>query len=120
MFTMACIMLLCAYFQGSLPRFCLEKRNEKEKNAEELYNTQTWIDFFFPYTHRLCGCVQQWVFFVLFVSDILSSLGTKTFDISTNRTMIKSKAHEQKRNAYIKSSRKWCMTQRGTKWSSVQ
>jgi len=34
MFTMACIMLLCAYFQGSLPRFCLEKRNEKEKTPE--------------------------------------------------------------------------------------
>ncbi len=34
MFTMACIMLLCAYFQGSLPRFCLEKRNEKEKTPK--------------------------------------------------------------------------------------
>lgn len=38
MFTIACIMLLCAYFQGSLLRFCLtccweknENRNKKKK-----------------------------------------------------------------------------------------
>jgi len=29
------------------------KKKWEGKNAEELYNTQTWIDFF----HRLCGCV---------------------------------------------------------------
>jgi hypothetical protein len=67
MFTIACIMLLCAYFQGSLLlQFCLTRRWEKDENRNKKKKkmrsciTHTWIDFFFLLLlsiHRLCVCV---------------------------------------------------------------